>query len=129
MLIAVSADGKDLSGVVSEKFEESRYLLMIETDAMSCEAIEKKGDALALARIIVDRDCEAVITGSLTPEIFNVIADACVTRYKGGGLTVAEAVERMDKNALDYIRYSDEHGTCPGEHSGGECNCGLDEED
>lgn len=129
MLIAVSADGKDLSGAVSERFEECRYLLMIETDAMSCEAIEKTGDALALARTIVDRDCEAVITGSLTPEIFNVIADACVTRYQGGGLTAAEALDRMEKNDLDYIRYADEHGVCPGEHSGGECNCGLDEDD
>ncbi|SHI23384.1 Predicted Fe-Mo cluster-binding protein, NifX family [Sporobacter termitidis DSM 10068] len=127
MLIAVSADGQRLSSAVSQNFESCRFLLFVETDTMSYEAIEHGGDAAALADKIVGRDCEAVITGAFTPEIFNTIANACVTRYSGAGLTVAEALDRMDKNTLEYIRFADKDDACHGDHGGGECNCGEEE--
>jgi predicted Fe-Mo cluster-binding NifX family protein len=126
MLIAVSADGNRLSSAVSKNFETCRFLLIVETDTMAFDAEENGGDAALLAGRIVDRDCEAVITGAFTPEIFNTVADACITRYVAGGLTVADALDRMDKNTLEYIRYADENDTCHGDHSGGECNCGED---
>lgn len=126
MLIAVSADGQDLSGAVSETFEACRYLLIVETDTMSFEAVANTG-AEALADTVVRYDCEAVITGAFTPEIFNVIADACVTRYGGGGLTAAEALRCMESNTLEYIRFADENDSCHGDHDGGECSCGGDD--
>jgi predicted Fe-Mo cluster-binding NifX family protein len=129
MLIAVSAGGRETLSAVSKKFETCRWLLFVETDNMSIEAVrndQEKGPE-ALAKMVVERDCEAVITGSFTPDIFNIIADACITRYCGTGLTVKEAVERMDRDALDYIRYADENDTCHGEHSGAACDCGEDD--
>jgi predicted Fe-Mo cluster-binding NifX family protein len=127
MLVAVSADGKDLSGAVSEKFETCRYLLIVETDDMSFDVFKNAEDAESLAGTVVGRDCEAVITGSFTPEIFNIIADACITRYGAAGLSVRDSIERMDRNTLEYIRYANEDDTCHGEHGGGECNCGEDD--
>lgn len=127
MLIAVSADGKDLSSAVSQKFDSCRWLLLVETDNMSVTTVENDGKGEPLAQIIAASDCEAVITGSLTPEVFNIIANACVTRYNGSGLTAKEALDRMDKNNLDYIRFADENDTCHGDHSGGDCNCGEDD--
>ncbi len=127
MLIAVSADGRDLSSAVSQKFDACLYLLLIETDNMTITTVENEGKGAPLAQIIAASDCEAVITGSFTPEVFNIIADACITRYKGDDLTVKEALDLMDKNKLDYIRYADENDTCHGDHSGGECNCGEDD--
>lgn len=127
MLIAVSADGRDLSSAVSAHFEACSFLLFIETDAMSVDAIENNLGGAALAEKIVERDAEAVITGAFTPEDFNTIADACITRYSGSGLAVSDALTQMEQNALDYIRYADENDTCHGDHSGGECNCGADE--
>ena len=54
MLIAVSTDGKDLSGAVSQRFETCRYLLIVETDDMSVETVENDG-VKNLAGRIVDR--------------------------------------------------------------------------
>ena len=123
MLIAVTADGIDLAGAVSERFEICAYLLIVETDTMAVEAFPNEG-ADSLTDKIVARDCEAVITGSFTAETFNIIADACITRYSGGGLTAGEALARMDADTLEYIRYADENDTC---HShGGDCDCGED---
>jgi len=129
MLIAVSAEGRELTSNISQRFESCRFLLLIETDSMEVKALENENGSasLVLANEIVDRDCEAVITGSFTPEIFNIIADACITRYNGGGFTVDQALDRMDNNTLDYIRYADGEDTCHGDHGGGECNCGEDD--
>jgi predicted Fe-Mo cluster-binding NifX family protein len=126
MLIAITADGKDLSGAVSEQFETCLYLLLVETESGTVEAVASDG-ADRLADIMIERDCEAVITGSFTPEIFNVIADACITRYCGGGLTAGEALARMEDDALEYIRYADGDDSCHGDHGGGECRCGEDD--
>jgi predicted Fe-Mo cluster-binding NifX family protein len=129
MLIAVSAGGREPVSAV-KKFGTCRWLLFIETDDMTIDAVKNdagaEADAEALAGMVVERDCEAVITASFTPEIFNIIADACITRYDGTGLSVREAIDRMNGNTLDYIRYADKDDTCHGDHSGGECNCGED---
>lgn len=126
MLIAVSADGQELSSAVSENFESCRWLLIVETDTMAVEAVRNTGksNAEALAKFVVEQDCEAVISGSLTPEIFDIIADACVTRYCGTGLTAREALSRMDNNTLGYIRNAEGTDTCQGDHGGGACDCG-----
>lgn len=126
MLIAVSAGGRELLSAV-KKFETCRWLLFIETDDMTIDTVKNEAGAKALAEMVVQRDCEAVITESFTPEIFNLIADACITRYSGTRLSVKEAITRMDKNTLEYIRYADKDDTCHGDHSGGTCNCGEDD--
>jgi predicted Fe-Mo cluster-binding NifX family protein len=130
MLIAVSAGGRELVSAV-RRFETCRWLLFIETDDMTIDAVRNTEDisAEALAQMVVERDCEAVITASFTPGIFNIIADACITRYNGTGFSVREAIEKMDNYTLDYIRYADKDDTCRGEHSGGECNCGEDDDE
>jgi predicted Fe-Mo cluster-binding NifX family protein len=125
MLIAVSAGGREPLSAV-KKFEACRWLLFVETDDMSIDAFrnDESTSAEALAKMVVARDCEAVITESLTPETFNIIADGCVTRYCGTGLTLKEAVSRMASDTLEYIRYADKEDSCHGDHGGGECDCG-----
>jgi predicted Fe-Mo cluster-binding NifX family protein len=123
MLIAVTAEAPALEGAVSETYENCRYLLIVETDNASFSAYENEG-ADSLTECIIEADCEAVITGSFHPDSFNKIADAMITRYNGQGCTVAEALEKMDRNTLDYIRFATPGETCG---SGtGECNCGED---
>jgi predicted Fe-Mo cluster-binding NifX family protein len=131
MLIAVSADGRETSSPVSGQFENCRWLLIVDTDdnaaqltVRSVEPLENTDGAQALADTIIERDCEAVITGVMTPALYNVFANACVTRYTAPGLSVMEALESMDRNTLAILR--DEDNVCQGDHSGGECNCGED---
>ncbi len=129
MLIAVSAKGRELTSTVSKSFENCRWLLFVETDDLSIDAVRKTEDTSPedLAKMVAERDCEAVITGSLTPTIFDIIADACVTRYCGAGLTVKDAIEKMDHYTLEYIRNADGTDTCQSDHGGGECDCGEDD--
>jgi predicted Fe-Mo cluster-binding NifX family protein len=127
MLIAVSADGALLSSAVSENFESCRFLQLIETDDMTVDALETTGNAAELTDLIIERDCEAIITGKLSVDIFNSIAGVGITRYSGFGCSVGEALQLMDRNKLEYIRYADENDTCHGDHSGVDCDCGEDD--
>lgn len=123
MLIAVTAEDPALEGAVSASFENCQYLLIVETDDATFSAYKNEG-ADSLAECIIEADCEAVITGSFLPDTFNKIADAMITRYNGHGCTVHEALERMDRNTLDYIRFATPGETCG---SGtGDCSCGED---
>lgn len=121
MLIAVAADGNELKSAVSNNFESCRFLLIVETDDMSFYVFKNIGIPKALTDEIIKYDCEAVITGNFAPESFNAIADACITRYDGSGLNATQALDRMDKNTLDYIRNADGSDSCEGH--GETCNC------
>ncbi len=126
MLIAVTTEGRELKSAVSEKFTSCQFLLIVETDDMSFKVFENAGNPEALTDEIIKYDCEAVITGAFTLETFNTIADACITRYDGSGLTAAEALDRMDKNILGYIKNADGSDSC---QSHGEETCDCDDHD
>jgi predicted Fe-Mo cluster-binding NifX family protein len=93
MLIAVSAKGRELTSTVSKSFENCRWLLFVETDTLAIDAFRKANDTTpeTLAKMVVERDCEAVITVRFTPEGFDIIAEGCFTPITAR-LNVKEAV-------------------------------------
>ena len=118
--IACLLDKKN--GRVADLFSDSCHALVI--DAENGKIIKEiprgKASDTEFARTIAAEDVEAVITGPLNKEPFEVIAEEyCITRYDGGGLKAGEAVRLMNEYRLriipDYIG-----GT--GCHSGGECH-------
>jgi predicted Fe-Mo cluster-binding NifX family protein len=125
MLIAVTTDGRELTSAVSETFESCRFLLIVETDDMRFDVYPNDGDPKALTGELIGRDCEAVITGGFSLDTFNIIADACITRYDGTGLTALDALERMDRNILGYIKNADGSDSC--QSHGESCDCGEHE--
>jgi predicted Fe-Mo cluster-binding NifX family protein len=124
MYIAVAADGQTLDSKVSGKFISCSYLLVINMDSLELQDVANPGDPLGekLARIVAERDCEAVLTGELTPEAFEILADECVTRYNGYGYTVREAVDLMDQYELKLIRNPEETDICESENHEGTCD-------
>lgn len=118
MNIAVACDGSSLSDMVSESFCECRYLLIVDMDTMSVKAIENQNrdNGAELARTAVKHDCEAVITGGLTSEAFDILADENITRYLGGGIEAARALALMESQGLRLIKNADGTDTCKVEH-------------
>jgi len=104
MNIAVAADGKNLESNVSQYFEKCKYLLIINMFDLSINDFKNEGDASNLAKKAIEYDCEAVITGDLNEESFNILADAYITRFYGFGNTVEKSLELMEKNLLKLIR-------------------------
>jgi predicted Fe-Mo cluster-binding NifX family protein len=124
MYIAVAADGRSLRSTVSDDFVASKYLLIVKMDNLEVDAIENADDpkGIAMAQKVVDYHCEAVITGKLTPEAFDIIADDDITRYDGRGHLVQEALGLMDRNMLKLVKNVEGTDECDSRHTENLCD-------
>ena len=119
MYLAMAMDGKNLDSDVSQRFEACKYLLLVETDDLSIKVIENKAElsAESLAEKIIAAACEGVITGLFDqPEAFDILADACITRYLGTGHSGKAALDLMKKRELKLIRNIEGTDQCDGDH-------------
>ncbi len=109
MLIAVTADKRELTAQVPESYEESRCLLLVETDDDTVQAAYDAADpeGLFFAEQTIAHDCEAIVCGKMRKPGFEAIASNNITRYYGAGLPVLEAAHAAEDNHLplttDYI--------------------------
>jgi predicted Fe-Mo cluster-binding NifX family protein len=108
MKIAIAANGNTLEALIPDTFEESAFLLIVETDDGSYEAFknpQSKGSAgLAMIKEILKHDCEALISGTIEKQAFDKLMTAQVTRYLGANCKATDALRLMDENRLDFIR-------------------------
>ena len=120
MLIAVAANGREAAALVSESYEESRSLLIIETDSDTIEAAydAQDADGLFFAERTLAHDCEAVVCGTMEKPGFEAIAANSITRYYGAGLPALEAAHAAEDNHLPLTT----------DHIGGS-GCGSHERD
>lgn len=119
MVLAMTMDGKTLESNVSQRFEECNYLLVTNMSDLSVNVIENTDDFTqeSLAQKIIELNCEGIITGALThPEAFDILADACVTRFLGAGYSGMEALDLMKKRKLKFIRNINGTDTCEEDH-------------
>ena len=106
MLIAVAALEKGADTLVPETYEESRRLCIVETDDGSViAAYDDPGEGgLFFAQKTAAHACEAIASGRfLTAPAFDLLADACITRYYAAGLPVLEAAAAADRGVLPIL--------------------------
>ncbi|MBU4439385.1 MAG: hypothetical protein KJ779_07455 [Firmicutes bacterium] len=119
MKIAITMDGNALETSVSSEFDAGKFLVIVHRATSTMVAIETIGDLTAekLAQKIIDSNCEGIITGKfLSQKAFDILADACVTRYLGTGLSGMAALDLMNKKNLPLIRNYEGTNGCSGEH-------------
>lgn len=110
------------NGRIANLFSEAVHAVFIdaETGDFLKEIMRNGSSDAEFARMLAGEDPEALITGEMNKEPFEIIAEEyCITRYYGAGLKAGEAVRMMNAYRLriipDYIG-----GT--GCHSDGECH-------
>jgi len=119
MYLAMTTDGKTLESNISQRFEECKYLLVVNTNDLSVNAIEKSDDVTleSLAQKVIELNCEGIITGVIGHlEAFNILADAYVTRFLGAGYSGTEALDLMAKRELQLIKTITGSDHCDGNH-------------
>lgn len=118
MYIAVTTEGNKLTDKISQNFDSCKYLMIVNMSDGSTNSIknEKEFSEEYLAQKVIDFDCEGIITGKLNLAAFDILANACVTRYYGYGNSVEEALTLMEKNELKIIRNIDLTDECSGKH-------------
>lgn len=118
--IACLLDKKN--GKIAGLFSEAVHAVLMDADTGNVLKEIPRGSLSdsEFARKIAAEDPEALITGEMNKEPFEIIAEEfCITRYAGARLKAGEALRLMNEYKLsmipDYIG-----GT--GCHSGGECH-------
>ena len=131
MKIAVALLENDINTLIPDKFEDSKGLLVVETDTMEPLAWLTEDWPSEMD----ERLCEAVICGKMyDPILFESIALRCITRYFAGGLTGVEAIKAMLNYELPIIRDYEGGPGCASQNideNNMSCDggCGADEDD
>ncbi len=117
MKIAISAAGPHLDSPVFDEFRHTPFLLIVNMDTMDCTSVPhvpQTGSDQELAAKILEHRCEALITGTIATEAFNILANDAVTRYNGLGFSAGAALEAMEARVLKLIRNPEGTDDCKG---------------
>ncbi len=119
MRIVVSSNGINLEAQANPVFGRCQYFVFVDTETMAFEAVENPalaaagGAGIQAAQFVVEKETQAVISGNVGPNAFQVFQSANVSVYLFGGGTVREAVE-----AFKAGRLSAAGGATSPEHAG-----------
>ncbi|MBN1979096.1 MAG: NifB/NifX family molybdenum-iron cluster-binding protein [Anaerolineae bacterium] len=106
MKIVVTSSGTTLEAQAHPAFGRCPIYLFINTETMQFEAVENPaenaagGAGIQAAQFVVERGAQAVVTGNVGPNAFQVLQPAGVPVYLFGGGTVRQAVEAYKAGKL-----------------------------
>jgi predicted Fe-Mo cluster-binding NifX family protein len=106
MRIVVTSSGEELESAVSPIFGRSPSSLLIDTETGTVERLGNPGVRAAggagiqAAEYVVRSGAQAVLTGNIGPNAFDVLGAANVAVYLVSGGTVAEAVSAFRAGSL-----------------------------
>lgn len=110
MRIVVTSSGDELASEISPIFGRSPNYLLIDTETESVERLANPavgaagGAGIQAAEYIVRQGAQAVLTGNVGPNAFDVLEAAGVAVYLVGGGTVAEAVSAYQAGQLTQAK-------------------------
>jgi predicted Fe-Mo cluster-binding NifX family protein len=106
MKIVVTANGTDLDAPASPVFGRCPTYIFVDTETMAFEAVDNPamsapgGAGIQAAQFVIEQGAQAVLTGNVGPNAFNVFQAANVPIYLLTGGTVREAVEAYKAGRL-----------------------------
>ncbi len=119
MRIVVSSQGDHLDAPVSLVFGRCPVYLFVDTETMEWEAVpnpalsQSGGAGIQAAQFVVNRRAQAVLTGNLGPNAFEVLRAAGIPGYLVSEGTVRQAVEAFRAGRLQQLG-----GASVGDHAG-----------
>jgi len=106
MKVVVSSNGAGLEAQASPIFGRCPVYVFVETETMAVESVDNPamgapgGAGIQAAQYVVEQGAEAVISGNMGPNAFNVLKQADLPTYLFGGGTVRQAVEAFKAGDL-----------------------------
>ena len=101
MIVCVTAKGSDLQAAVDPRFGRCQYFLFVDTEGLSCKAVENPfrqimgGAGIQAGQLIAKEGAQALLTGNVGPNAFDVLHNTGVDIFTGAEGTVREAVEKL----------------------------------
>lgn len=109
MKIAVTAKGPDLSSAVDPRFGRAAYILIVDTETMTCNALDNstnvnafKGAGIQAATMVAEHGAEVLLTGYCGPNAFKTVQAAGMKVVSDVTGTVEEAVLTFKNGEVVY---------------------------
>jgi predicted Fe-Mo cluster-binding NifX family protein len=110
MKIAVTAQGKELSSEVDQRFGRAKFLLVVETETGDVTVHNNelnlnatRGAGIQTGQNIANLGVEAFITGNVGPNAFKTLNAAGVKIFLSEKQTIAEAIEAFKTGKLKEV--------------------------
>lgn len=109
MKIAISSAGKNKENLLDRRFGRCEYFQIYDTEneeyrAVSNDgAISGQGAGIAAANQLIEENVDAIITGNLGPNAFELIEKAEIAAYSCEAVPVFKAVDLFSKKELMTI--------------------------
>jgi len=106
MRIVVSSNGANLDAQASPVFGRCPMFVFVDTETMAFEAVENPalasagGAGIQAAQFVIEKGAQAVVSGNVGPNAFQVFQSAGIPVHLFGGGTVREAVEAFKAGDL-----------------------------
>ncbi len=106
MIICVTAEGKTLDSKVDSRFGRSPYFILYDMEQKTLEAIENPhtqfsgGAGIQSAQLMLTKGVQAILTGNVGPNAFQVLKPAGIDVYIGSSGTVQETIENFKSGKL-----------------------------
>ena len=107
MKIVVTANGQGLEAPTSPFFGRCPWYVLVETETLECETIANPaqsaagGAGIQAAQYLVQQGAQAVISGNVGPNAFQVLRAAGIPVYLSAEGTVRQAVEGFQAGQLE----------------------------
>jgi predicted Fe-Mo cluster-binding NifX family protein len=124
MKICLSSTGKSLHEMIDRRFGRCPYFIIVDTEAKRTEFTENtavrlaRGAGISAAQLVVDLNCEVVITGNVGPNAFRVLQASKVKVFETMGVSGEEALRKYNNGELSLITQA-RKGGCGFGHGGG----------
>jgi predicted Fe-Mo cluster-binding NifX family protein len=110
MLITVTTDTPVLNSLISQNFGRCAFFILFDEDKNSTEIVQNPfansmgvGAGIQLARLLIDKGADFVITNRMGAGPFRLLSSANVEVYQCTGLTAIKAAELLVKNELPAL--------------------------
>lgn len=110
MLIAATTDSPVLNSLISQNFGRCAFFILFDEDKNSTEIVQNPfantmgvGAGIQLARLIIDKKADSVITNRMGAGPFRLLLSANIEVYQCTGLTALRAVEFLQEGELPEL--------------------------
>ena len=106
MKLVITAEGTDWDAALSPFFGRCPRFVFVDIDSDQCETVDnpsamaRGGAGIHAAQFVVERGAEAVVTGNVGPNAYQVLHAADIPVYLSAEGTVRQVVEAYKAGAL-----------------------------
>jgi predicted Fe-Mo cluster-binding NifX family protein len=103
MKICITSQGDNLDAEIDPRFGRANYFLIVDTDTLESEAIKNPytqaggGAGIQAAQFVANKEVEAVITGNIGPNAFQVLKEVSLNVISEVSGSVRKAIEKYKK--------------------------------